>query len=79
MNEAVNNWSVQVAGMALISAAATAVFWAVAFAGAIMAWLLPGWWLVTVAQGEPDTMLSVLGAVFAFCFITAVIWLARRN
>ena len=27
MNEAVNNWSVQVAGMALISAAATAVFW----------------------------------------------------
>ena len=27
MNEAMNNWSVQVAGMALISAAATAVFW----------------------------------------------------
>jgi 4-amino-4-deoxy-L-arabinose transferase-like glycosyltransferase len=102
MNEAVNNWSVQVAGMALISAAATAVFWvaegfeaawpfalvmtafiavvhfgrqhsnvlevmsgtgdertrslytrAVAFAGAIMAWLLPGWWLVTVAQENP--------------------------
>ena len=79
MNEAVNNWSVQVAGMALISAAATAVFWAVAFAGAIMAWLLPGWWLVTVAQGEPDTTLSVLCAVFAFCFITAVIWRARRN
>ena len=27
MTEAMNNWSVQVAGMALISAAATAVFW----------------------------------------------------
>ena len=128
MNEAMNNWSVQVAGMALISASATAVFWvtegfeaawpfalvltafiavvhfgrqrsnvlevmsgtgderirslytrAVAFAGAIMAWLLPGWWLVTVAQGDPNTTLSVLCAVFAFCFITAVVWLARRN
>jgi hypothetical protein len=101
MNEAVNNWSVQVAGMALISAVVhfgrqhsnvlevmsgtgderirSLYTRAVAFAGAIVAWLLPGWWLVTVAQGEPDTTLSVLCAVFAFCFITAVIWLARRN
>ncbi len=128
MNDTMNNWSVQVAGMALISAAATAVFWvtegfeaawpfalimsgfiavvhfgrrrsnvlevmsgtgderirslyvrAVAVAGGVMAWVLPGWWLVTVAQGEPNSTLSVLCAVFAFCFITAVIWLARRN
>jgi hypothetical protein len=34
---------------------------------------------VTVAQGEPNETLSVLCAVFAFCFITAVIWLARRS
>jgi hypothetical protein len=128
MNDTMNNWSVQVAGMALISAAATAVFWAtegfeaawpfalvmaafiavvhfgrrrsnvlevmsgtgdervrslyvraVAVAGGVMAWLLPGWWLVTVAQGEPNSTLSVLCAVFAFCFITAVIWFARRS
>jgi hypothetical protein len=128
MNDAMNNWSVQVAGMALIAAAATAVFWAVdgfeaawpfalimaafisvvhfgrtrsnvlevmsgsgdervrslymravAFAGAIMAWLLPGWWLVTVAQGDPNETLSILCAVFALCFITGVIWFARRN
>ena len=29
---------------------------AVAFAGAVMAWLLPGWWLVTVAQGDPKRL-----------------------
>ena len=52
---------------------------AVAVAGGVMAWVLPCWWLVTVAQGEPNSTLSVLCAVFAFCFITAVIWLARRN
>jgi hypothetical protein len=128
MNDAMNNWSVQVAGMTLIAAAATAVFWAVdgfeaawpfalimaafiavvhfgrrrsnvlevmsgtgdervrslymravAFAGATMAWLLPGWWLVTVAQGDANETLSVLCAVFAVSFIAAVAWLARRN
>ena len=52
---------------------------AVAFAGAVMAWLLPGWWLVTVAQGEPSETLSVLCAVFAVSFLGAVIVLARRN
>ena len=128
MNDTMNNWSVQVVGMALIAAAATAVFWAVdgfeaawpfalimaafisvvhfgrtrsnvlevmsgsgdervrslymravAFAGAVMAWLLPGWWLVTVAQGDPNETLSVLCAVFAVSFVGAVVWLARRN
>ncbi len=128
MNEAMNNWSVQVIGMALIGAATTAVFWiaegfeaalpvalimtaciavvhfgrrrsnvlevmsgtgdervrslymrAVAFAGAVMAWVLPGWWLVTVAQGDSNETLNILCVIFAFCFITAVIWLARKN
>jgi hypothetical protein len=128
MNDAMNNWSVQVVGMLAISAAVIAVFWAaegfeealyagavllaftaivhfgrrhsntlevmsgtgdervrslymhaVAIAGTIMAFLLPGWFLVTVAQGEPNTTLSLLSAIFGVTFIGAVIWLARRN
>jgi hypothetical protein len=128
MNHTMNNWSVQVAGMALIGAAATAVFWAaegfeaawplalimtafialvhfgrrrsnvlevmsgtgdervrslymraVAFAGAVMAWVLPAWWLVTVAQGDSNETLNILCGVFAVCFIAAVVVLARRN
>lgn len=128
MNDAMNNWSVQVVGMLAISAAVIAVFWAaegfeealyagavllaftaivhfgrrhsntlevmsgtgdervrslymhaVAIAGTVMAFLLPGWFLVTVAQGEPNTTLSLLSAIFGVTFIGAVIWLARRN
>jgi hypothetical protein len=52
---------------------------AVAVAGAVMSFLLPGWWLVTVAQGDPNTTLSVLAAVFGFTFIGAVAVLARRS
>jgi hypothetical protein len=52
---------------------------AVAFAGAVMAWLLPGWWLVTVAQGDSNETLNILAGVFAACFIAAVVVLARRN
>jgi hypothetical protein len=128
MNDAMNNWSVQVMGMLAISAAVIAVFWAaegfeealyagavllaftalvhfgrrrsntlevmsgtgdervrslymhaVAIAGAVMAFLLPGWFLVTVAQGDPNTTLSLLSAIFGVTFIGAVIWLARRG
>jgi hypothetical protein len=128
MNETMNNWSVQVLGMAAIGVAVVAVFWiaegfeeawpaavimgafvavvhfgrtrsntlevmsgtgdervrslymrAVAFAGAVMAWVLPGWWLVTVAQGDASETLSILCALFGLCFIGAVIVLARRN
>ena len=121
MNDAMNNWSVQVIGMALIGGAAarrcsgsprasrrpgrarsswprfiavvhfgrhrsnvlevmsgtgdervrSLYMRAVAFAGAVMAWVLPGWWLVTVAQGDPNETLSILCAIFAFCFIDA--------
>ena len=123
-----NKWSVQVVGMAVIAAVATAVFWAVdgfdaawpfalvmtafiamlhfgrrrsnvlevmsgsgdervrslymravAFAGAVMAWVLPGWWLVTVAQGNPNDTLGLLCGVFGLCFIIGVVWFARRN
>ena len=128
MNDAMNNWSVQVIGMLAISAAVIAVFWAaqgleealyagavllaftaivhfgrrrsntlevmsgtgdervrslytraVAIAGTVMAFLLPGWFLVTVAQGDPDTTLSTLSAIFGVTFIAAVVILARRG
>ena len=128
MNDLINSWSVQVAGMLLITAATTAVFWiaegfdaallvsalllaftavvhfgrrhsntlevmsgtgdervrslytrAVAFAGTVMAFLLPGWWLVTVAQGEADTTLSTLSAIFGLSFVVAIVVLARRS
>ena len=52
---------------------------AVAIAGTVMAFLLPGWFLVTVAQGDPNTTLSLLSAIFGVTFIGAVIWLARRG
>jgi hypothetical protein len=128
MNDLINNWSVQVAGMLVITAATTAVFWiaqgfdaalpvgllllaftavvhfgrrrsntlevmsgtgderirhlymhAVAIAGTVMAFLLPGWFLVTVAQGDPDTTLSALSAIFGLTFVVAVVVLARRG
>jgi 4-amino-4-deoxy-L-arabinose transferase-like glycosyltransferase len=52
---------------------------AVAVAGTVMAFLLPGWWLVTVAQGDSDTTLSTLSAIFGATFIVSVIVLARRS
>ena len=36
---------------------------AVAVAGTVMSFVLPGWWLVTVAQGEPDRRRSVFRGV----------------
>jgi hypothetical protein len=44
-----------------------------------MSFVLPGWWLVTVAQGDADRTLSVLCAVFGVTFIAAVAVLARRS
>jgi hypothetical protein len=52
---------------------------AVAIAGTVMAFLLPGWWLVTVAEGDPNTTLSILSAIFGATFVVAVIVLARRG
>jgi hypothetical protein len=52
---------------------------AVAFAGAVMSFLLPGWWLVTVAQGDPNETLALLCAIFGLSFILSVVVLARRN
>jgi drug/metabolite transporter (DMT)-like permease len=52
---------------------------AVAVAGTVMSFVLPGWWLVTVAQGDPSRPLSVLCALFGATFIVAVVVLARRS
>jgi hypothetical protein len=52
---------------------------AVAIAGSVMSFVLPGWWLVTVAQGEPNDVLSGLCAIFGLTFVVAILVLARRN
>ena len=52
---------------------------ATAFAGSVMAFVMPGWWLVTVAQGDPNGTLGVLCAVFAVVWVGAAIVLPRRS
>jgi hypothetical protein len=52
---------------------------AVAFAGTVMSFVLPGWWLVTVAQGDPNETLSLMCAIFGASFVLAVVVLARRG
>ena len=128
MNDAMNNWNVQLVLLLALVAAVVAVFWAAegvgsalvsgaillafvalvhfgrgrsgtievmsgvgdertrslyaraaAFCGNVMAFVLPGWWLVTVAQGDPNETLGILSALFGVCFIAAVFVLARRG
>jgi hypothetical protein len=45
----------------------------VAFVGSVMAFLLPTWWLVTVALGEQNETLSILCAIFAVLWVGAVV------
>jgi hypothetical protein len=52
---------------------------AVAFAGTVMSFVLPGWWLVTIAQGDPNETLSLMCAIFGASFVLAVLVLARRS
>lgn len=52
---------------------------AVAIAGTVMSFLLPAWWLVTVAQGDPNQTLALLCAAFGVTFVVAVAVLARRG
>jgi len=44
-----------------------------------MAFVLPGWWLVTVAIGEPNETLGILCAIFGVLWVAAVVVLARRG
>ncbi len=52
---------------------------ACAFAGAVMSFVLPAWWLVTVASGKPNDTLSLMCAVFAVTWAGAAIVLPRRR
>jgi hypothetical protein len=52
---------------------------AVAFSGTVMSFVLPIWWLVTVAKGDPNEVLSICCAIFGLAFILAVVVLARRG
>ena len=52
---------------------------AVAFAGTVMSFVLPIWWLVTVAQGDPNEVLTYCCAIFGATFVLAVVVLARRS
>jgi hypothetical protein len=52
---------------------------AVAFAGTVMSFVLPGWWLVTIAQGDPNEVLSACCAIFGASFVLAVVVLTRRG
>ncbi len=52
---------------------------AVAFAGTVMSFVLPIWWLVTIAKGDPNEVLSIACAIFGASFIFAVVVLARRG
>jgi hypothetical protein len=44
-----------------------------------MSFVLPGWWLVTIAKGDPDETLSLMCAIFGASFVLAVVVLARRS
>jgi hypothetical protein len=52
---------------------------AVAIAGTVMSFLLPAWWLVTVAQGDQNETLALLCAIFGVTFVLAIVVLARRS
>jgi ABC-type cobalamin transport system permease subunit len=52
---------------------------AVAFSGTVMSFVLPIWWLVTIAKGDPNEVLSICCAIFGATFILAVVVLARRG
>ena len=52
---------------------------AVAFSGTVMSFVLPIWWLVTIAKGEPNNVLAICSAIFGLTFLGAVAVLARRS
>jgi hypothetical protein len=44
-----------------------------------MSFVLPGWWLVTVAEADANQTLALLCAIFGVAFVLAVIVLARHS
>jgi hypothetical protein len=45
----------------------------------VMSFVLPGWWLVTIAEGDPDETLSLMCAIFGPSFVLAGVVRARRS
>ena len=45
----------------------------------VLAFVLPGWWLVTVVRGDPDETLSAVCAVFAVTLLVCALVQARRG
>jgi hypothetical protein len=52
---------------------------ALSFAGGVMAFVLPGWWLASVLTENENYAVAALTAIFAVSFIGASFWLARRG
>ena len=52
---------------------------AIALTGTVMSFVLPGWWLVTVAQGDPNETLGLLCGIFGVAFILSGVVVARRG
>jgi hypothetical protein len=50
-----------------------------ALTGSVLSLVLPGWWLVTVATGEPDETLTLVCALFGVTFIVATLFVAKRG
>jgi hypothetical protein len=50
-----------------------------AFAATTMAGVVPAWWLVTVARGEPNHTLSGVAAVFGVAWIVGVVASTHRG
>jgi hypothetical protein len=63
----------QLAGMLLVAAGGTAAFWV----GGSLTVAIPAWWLVTVAQGDPNETLSLVAAIYGLSFVGAAIALPR--
>ena len=52
---------------------------ALALTGSVLSLVLPAWWLVTVATGEPDETLTLVCALFGVTFIVATLFVAKRG
>ena len=50
-----------------------------ALTGSVLSLVLPAWWLVTVATGEPDETLTLVCALFGVTFILATLFVAKRG
>ena len=50
-----------------------------AFTAYALSLVIAGWWLVSVAQGEPNETISALGAIFAVVWVGATVFYARRH